>query len=108
MKVSKNSLNPNSLDLLWNSPSINCDPNVSYGIFRGLIPTLQDGNYDYTALICNVNSTSITIQDPGPMSYLLVITHTSSSQGSYGRTSSGIERPQSFSPCNVTLNNTAC
>ncbi len=108
LKIAKNTSNPNSLDLSWVKPGINCDQTATFGVFVGMIPTLQTGNYDHQAFVCNINNNSVTIPDPGPINYILVVAHTATTEGSYGRDKSGAERPKSNSPCTPNYNNTPC
>ncbi|OGF61980.1 MAG: hypothetical protein A2Y62_20905 [Candidatus Fischerbacteria bacterium RBG_13_37_8] len=108
LKVMKNGANPNDLDLSWIPPGINCDQSTVFGVFRGLIPTVHGGGYDHTALVCYITTTSMTLPDPGPNTYLLVVAFSSTKEGSYGRTKTGVERPQSVAPCVPTQDFTPC
>ena len=77
----------------WNA---SCTPSMSlYGVYRGTL-----GDFDsHFVQACFITETSLTFTpDPGNL-YFLVVPNNDFDEGSYGRNSAGIERPQGIGVC---------
>ena len=101
LRVNKN-LNGVDLDLLW-TPS--CAGGVDYGVYEGTLGIWTS----HEAVRCTTDwSTSATITPGADDRYFLVVPNNLSHEGSYGRDSSGAERPAGASACRGIQNADAC
>lgn len=85
-----------NLILSWGAPGGNCNP-TDYGIYRGNIGSY----YSHTKLICSDTNNDLTETisvDSGSYYYILVA-HTSTDEGSYGKDKNGDERPAGTEKC---------
>lgn len=99
-----------NLEFSWGAPG--CSP-VSYALYRGDPATLRTSGYSHAAaLTCAEGTTSFSLPetDPrlGPIDYFLVVADTATEEGSYGRRSSGAERPVSAASCRGAQNLAPC
>ena len=80
-----------SLLLSWGEPcNAATTPGQDFAVYRGAIGAFSS----YDALSCSTNGEhGYLAQAPPAGSFFLVVTHTSASEGSYGKTGSGQERP---------------
>jgi len=92
LAVSKSGTN---LSLSWTAPAAPCTP-TGYGLYRGTLPWTA---YNHSSVSCTISTTTTTTpQDTGSYYYLIVPLN-ASTEGSYGKSSSGTEIPQGSSPC---------
>ena len=96
----------------WSAPDAGCLAS-GYSVYRGDLATLRDTGYDHdTVLSCVQATTSLRVPefDPaiGVADYYLVVPDNSIDEGSYGRDSSGVERPASLAACRPTQSLAAC
>ena len=92
-----------NLSLSWQVPGGTCQV-TGYGVYRGILPWTA---YNYASLTCAATGTTYsTPQDTGSY-YFVVVPNNSTTEGSYGKASSGTERPVAATPCR-TQNLTIC
>jgi hypothetical protein len=86
------------LTLSWNPSCAATDDN--YAIYEGTIAGLGPG-YDHTSIDCDTGGLTSQAVTPaaGDRYYLVVPTNDSAFEGSYGRTSGGVERPPGTGAC---------
>lgn len=86
-----------SLVLTWDPPCNDATtPGQDFAVYRGQIGVPGV----YTDLTCTTNDTRQWLAEaPANGSFFLVVPQTSPSEGSYGRTSGGLERPPAFVAC---------
>lgn len=84
---------PGRLILSWGPSCLASD--VSYELYQGTL-----GEFDtHTPLFCDlVDSERLILQGPGDI-YYLIVPASLDAEGSYGRSSDGVERPQGTSAC---------
>ena len=84
----------NRLTLAWGASCVS--GGADYEIYAG-----QLGDFaSHSALFCSTNGqTALTFEDVGTDAYFLVVARDSTREGSYGRGSSGAERPVSWLAC---------
>jgi hypothetical protein len=86
-----------SLTLAWDPSCSTGD--TAYGVYEGVIGGIFDSHVPLPGGSCDIANTTFTF-DPGSGNrYYLVVPTDSSTEGSYGETSSPAERPTSTSPC---------
>ncbi len=90
--VSKSSGNP---QLTWTSPGAPCQT-TAYGIYRGSLPW---AGYNHSSIECNSAGSPYTDLNATGSYYYLVVAQNSGKEGSYGKDSSGAERPAATTPC---------
>ncbi len=94
------------LILTWGATNASCDTS-NYAIYRGIIQSPFAYNHSYFS--CNAG---LDLQESIPAEslsyYYLIVALSESSEGSYGKSSSGIERPQGSSKCLNNQNNNTC
>jgi hypothetical protein len=100
------------LGLAWDDAGASCLAS-SYGVYRGDLVELRAGDYAHdTQLACTQGGTSLSLPltDPrlGDADYFLVVADDGSREGSYGRASSGAERPVSSAACRPTQDVSVC
>lgn len=96
----------------WTNPPGGCGA-ATYGLYRGDLNTLRTSGYSHaTALTCAAAGpgVSVPLSHPsfGTADYFLVTATSSTQEGSYGKRSSGIERPVSGAACKGAQNLNAC
>lgn len=94
----------------WGAPPT-CTPS-GYGVFVGSLSGLAGGYGHDVALTCGASGTSfgVPVADPridGDV-YFLVAASNATEEGSYGRASSGAERPVSTAACKPAQNLSTC
>ncbi len=109
VEVSKSGAN---LRIDWGAPPSPCRPR-GYSVYRGDLTTLAAGSYSHhTALVYRAATPSLLIPLAdarlGNADYFLVTADTGAHEGSYGRSSSGSERPVSNAACAPAQNLSAC
>jgi len=98
--------NGNYLRLNWGSTYNNCST-TDYAIYRGSL--LTPFSYNHLAFTCNAGLDLTEDINPDTGSYYyLVVALTNDKEGSYGRTSSGIERPVGSPACKSIQDNNPC
>ena len=82
----------------------------TYAIYEGSIAAITAGTYDHTSIVCTDAPPMLeeTLTPAAASSYYLVVPHNDKDEGSYGRTSAGIERPVSAAACIATQSITTC
>ncbi len=100
--VRRNGADPNVLDMEW---SASCDAADDYAIYEGPIgPTSA-----FTAATCTTGGAlAATIVSTSFARAFVVVPLDDSSEGSYGATSAGDERPAALTPCRPTRAIAAC
>lgn len=98
LRISKNGTN---LNLSWQNDCAN----NQYEIYEGTIGSYYSHN---TQISCQIVGTSTTITPSAGNKYYLVVARRYNAEGSYGKNSSGAERPQSGSACVPTQTLTSC
>ena len=95
LTISKDSVQPNLLDLGWGATC--AASGVDYAVYEGTLGSF----YDHGSVACSTGgSTSLDDLTPGGGShYYLIVPLSASSEGTYGRDSTGTEIPQAGSPC---------
>lgn len=103
------SLTGATLALSWGGVSAGCS-GADYAIYRGTLGSLHTGVYDHASVVCSTaGATAHAMPVPaGPALYFLVTALSPTEEGSYGRSSSGAERPRAASPCKPAGNTTTC
>lgn len=96
----------------WGAPAAGCGA-VQYVVYRGDLATLQATGYNHdTALGCGQPSSTFSIPETDPRlgqaDYYLVVAGSGSAEGSYGRDTSGNERPVSAAACLSTQDLGSC
>jgi len=91
--ISKSGTN---LIISWGAPLGSCGP-INYGIYRGIIGDY----YSHTLIDCydDLHDRIEVIPSDTGNYYFLVVARTSTKEGSYGKNSSGIERPKGIETC---------
>jgi len=84
-----------NFNLAWTSPGGICTP-IGYGLYRGTLPWTS---YDHASVNCAIPATSATTPQDTDSYYYLIVPYNNVNEGSYGKDSSGTERPQGSSPC---------
>ena len=81
-----------SMIMNWNLPCNDATtPGQDYAVYRGDI-----GNFGtYSNLACTTNNETSYFAGPQADGFFLIVPHTTPSEGSYGQTSAGAERPAS-------------
>jgi hypothetical protein len=102
----------NDLVLSWGAPGAPCAP-TGYAVYRGdLVSLATTGLYGHdSSLACSTTgSLIIPLADArlGDADYFIVAAENGTSEGSYGRASSGAERPASASACRPAQDLGAC
>lgn len=92
-----------NIKLTWLPPGNVCFT-TSYAIYRGTLPLIS---YNHTPKECLVSETYFLEQYDAQSNYYLVVSNNGTAEGSYGKDSSGAERPQSASPC-LAQNSKTC
>jgi subtilisin-like proprotein convertase family protein len=100
------------LVLDWGYPPNPCSP-TAFSVYRGDLATLAAGAYSHdTQLACGVGSAThrLAVDDArlGDAAYFLVSSENGLAEGSYGRASSGGERPASGQACRAEQDRTSC
>jgi hypothetical protein len=90
----RKSVTPGNIALSWSaSTSAGAE---DYGVYEGRIGTW----YSHASLTCSTGGALSADVTPGTGNrYYLVVPNNLNDEGSYGRRSSGVERPQGSSPC---------
>ncbi len=94
LRVSKSGSN---IVLNWNSPGGACTP-TAYGVYRGSLPFTK---YDHNSLVCNITGLTYTDTSATANYYYLIVPHTNSYEGSYGRDSNNTEIPKGLNACKL-------
>ena len=102
-----------NLDFTWSAPGGTCYV-VDFALYEGdLTMLISSGGYTHdTQVACYQNFT--TFQTPlnpppvGQVFYYLAVSNDWNDEGSFGRDSNGVERPQSLTPCRGSQNLTVC
>ena len=86
-----------SVSLSWGVPCNDIAvPGQDYAVYRGDIGLFTT----YTSLTCTTNTQTTYFAEGAPDgSFFLVVPHTTPSEGSYGLTGAGFERPQAAVAC---------
>ena len=84
--------------------TITCPGNCStggalYGVYVGTIASLRTGVYDHAATGCADACPGALAVPHADDSYILLVPHNGSEEGSYGRASDGTERPRGAGIC---------
>jgi leucyl aminopeptidase len=100
------------LVLEWGASAPGCMA-PGYAVYRGDLDTLRTTGYNHdTVLACGDPLTSLGIPETDPRlgsaDYFLVVAGNGADEGSYGRASTGPERPPSGAACLVGQNLSAC
>src|SRR5262249_1517853 len=92
-----------SLDLAWGA---SCGPSATdYAVYEGALGSW----YSHTGILCSPNGArAATIAPVSGSRYFLVVAMDDQSEGSYGRASSGAERPRPGTHCRTQRNTTPC
>jgi len=94
LTVTKSTVGPNLL-LSWLEPNCGSLPDA-YELYRGTLPWT---NYNHIIISCIITGTiTTTPQDTGSYYYLVVV-RSATTEGSYGRSNDGIERPTANPSC---------
>jgi hypothetical protein len=87
----------------------------AWGLYEGTIANVHDGIYDHVAVPgkCQESCPGSIFHVPPALTstYYIVVPHSCGEEGSYGRNSSGVERPQAAAPadrCVVAQNLSPC
>ncbi len=96
----------------WGVPPNPCSP-ATFAVYRGDLATLAAGAYDHdTQLACGVSTGTyrLAVDDVrlGDAAYFLVAADNGLAEGSYGRASTGGERPASAQACRAGQDLTSC
>lgn len=77
---------------------------VDYGIYQGTLASLHGGVYDHVAVDCSdaLSDLHETIMAAAGNRYYLVVPTDLTSEGSYGRSSEGVQRPAGAFACEPT------
>jgi hypothetical protein len=86
----------NSVTLNWGASCSSLD--TDYEVYEGTLASLGTGVYDHSSVTCGTGGTTHSFPSPGG-SYYLVVPTDGSIEGSYGKDSSGVERPTGTSQC---------
>lgn len=92
-----------NIKLSWLPPGHVC-LTTYYGIYKGTLPLIS---FDHTPITCFITETYFLDQYNTQNNYYLVVPNNNNAEGSYGKNSSGEERPQSSSPC-LAQNSKTC
>jgi subtilisin-like proprotein convertase family protein len=100
------------LVLDWGWPPNPCAP-TGYSLYRGTLGSLAAGAYDHdVAVACDLASPTLRLPIGSPLlgdaSYFVAVADNGEEEGSYGRASSGAERPVSAAACKPAQNLSAC
>lgn len=102
MHVDKSTLTPGDLTITWTA-SLSAGAE-NYGIYEG--PITSPWTYGHVAIDCFDNGADFTEEvTPASVSgsyFYLVVALNPNHEGSYGRRTSGAERPTGGSPCRPT------
>jgi hypothetical protein len=83
------------LKLTWGASCVASDTN--YEVYEGVL-----GNFaSHVPVVCSTDSTSATITPRLGNAYYLIVPTSGIVDGSYGQSSSGLERPQGPATCHV-------
>ena len=104
LKVTKSDRNPR---LDWLPDYGLCCIFNRFAVYRGTLPWT---GFNHEAIACDIPVTSLTYADnnAGFDYYYLVVQLNSDHEGSYGKQSTGLERPQGASPCRTNQNINPC
>lgn len=94
LTISKGS--PPQLALTWGA---SCSAGATdYEVYEGMLGSFAS----HVPILCTTGgATNVTITPSSGNTYYLIVPATSSTEGSYGKTSAGAERPVSASACRV-------
>lgn len=101
IQIAKNGLT--NLDISWNA---DCTGTAAgYNVYEGDIGSWTS----YTSAACNASGLSTTITPGGGNKFYVVAPANGTTvEGSYGKNSSGVERPAAATPCAVLKKSTSC
>ncbi len=88
---------PGSVSLSWGDPcNVASVPGQDFAVYRGTLGTYSS----YSSLACTTGQASSFLAESAPDgSFFLIVPRTNAAEGSYGRLSSGAERPPAAAAC---------
>jgi hypothetical protein len=103
LRVRKNAVNPNILDLTWGA---SCTSGASdYSVHEGALGTW----YSHTSVSCSTGGATATSITPAPFGrYYLIVPLDATREGGYGFNSSGTPRPVSTTRCRALSDSSGC
>ncbi len=108
LRIAKNGAN---FDFTWGAGN-SCGA-AEYGLYRGDLAALRTTGYSHpTALNCADAATTATVAQSDPRltasDYFLVVAGNGAAEGSYGRSSTGVEIPVSTAACRAAQTLATC
>ncbi len=94
-----------NLQITFGTPSAPCAP-TRYELYRGTLPL--SGTYNHAPVDCNIAGSPYTTPADTGSYYYFVVAATATEEGSYGKSSSGTERPIVTQCPGVTKNTNPC